>query len=96
MTPAVTEGGNSKKCMDSCTSMSSRHNIKVQQPNQAQPTVALAADLQLGALIDARLDERHDLVKLLLGHLSSSCQDTFSAFLAVNACAHHPNAVGIE
>lgn len=32
-------------------------------------TVALAADLQLGALLDALIDEEHDLVKLLLGHL---------------------------
>lgn len=32
-------------------------------------TVALAADLQLGALLDALVDQEHDLVELLLGDL---------------------------
>ena len=46
-------------------------------------TIALAADLQLGALLNAALDEAHDLVELLLRHLRPLLR------AAVEGVAHH-------
>lgn len=48
--------------------------------SKGKHTVALAADFQLGALFNALVDQEHDLVKLLLGHLRSMATSDDSQF----------------